>query len=311
MYKILGVALAAMAITAACSCGTSRTSPKDPLPNEVPGDDPLPDSEPGGDALVTFDVASVTSFEAALALRPGVTADGIDVSAIAGSFGDFLTDNDQRVGRILYDGINHLLSTLPAPPNTSTELTARLASLDQATIGPVIAAGGSVLLNFVCPMPDFLSSRQGYGHDVRSGRNIPSADSVSSCSPPKSDAISRQLWGFIVGAVAEYFGSRYGNHVVYLFGREPENYFVGDLAAFLDMYQLTAEGILTGDAQARIGGVTPVDMADKLTKAQATYDAVGDRFDYVPELLDEPLLKKWIDHSGACSFARHSLIHRA
>ncbi|MEK7705245.1 MAG: hypothetical protein AAB426_09820, partial [Myxococcota bacterium] len=60
-----------------------------------------------------------------------------------------------------------------------------------------------------------------------------------------------------------------------------------------------AEGILAGYPQAQLAGITPVEMAADLSKAQPNYDSVADRFTYVPELLDEPLLKKWIDHFGA------------
>ncbi|MEK7704352.1 MAG: hypothetical protein AAB426_05285, partial [Myxococcota bacterium] len=238
MPKNVGLVVIALAVGFAGLSCVNHTSGGDMPGGQMPGDTPGGDS----DAVVTVDLANLTPYEAESLLRPSVTADGIGVSPIADTFDGFLSDNDQRVGRILYDGIDDLLRTLPAPPNTNSELSARLATLDQIIIGPIIAAGGSVLLNLECPMPDFLSQREGFLHDVLSGENVPTANTVSSCSPPKGDTMSRGLWAVVVGAVAEYFGSRYGDGVIYLLGREPESYFVGDLAAFLDTYQLTAEG---------------------------------------------------------------------
>ena len=248
-------------------------------------------------AQVDFDVSTASGPDAAQVLRPSVTAYLIDDFGQAGILDRFLADFDQRLGMVLYDVLDEELHNLAAPPNDTTDLAARLQRVDE-DVAKIVAAGGTVLLAFNCAMPDYLSARQGMAHSVLSGELEPAAATVSACSPPRAEVAARDAWLAVMQAVGAYF-SKYGDQVVYMFGSEPENYFVGTVAEMFDTYGLAITGVLTGHPGAKIAAITPVEMADAMTKAVAVYSAPpDDRYNYVPQPLTEPLLKQWIDYAS-------------
>ncbi len=247
-------------------------------------------------ARVVFDVSTATGPDAAQFMRPSVTAYLIDDYDQVGILDRFLADFDQRVGMVLYDVLDEELHNLAPPPNETTDLATRLQRVDE-NVAKIVAAGGTVLLGFNCAMPDFLSSRQGMAHSVLSGELEPAAATVSACSPPRNEDAARDAWAAVMQAVGAYF-SKYGNQVVYMFGSEPENYFAGTADEMFDTYGQAITGVLTGHPTAKIAAITPVEMADSMSKAVAVYSAPpADRYDYTSEQLTEPLLKKWIDYA--------------
>jgi hypothetical protein len=254
------------------------------------GDDQSPeDPAESLAAQVDFDVSTATGIDAAQVLRPSVTAYLIDDYDRVGILDTFLADFDQRVGMVLYDALNEELHNLAPPPNDTTDLATRLQRVDE-NVAKIVAAGGTALLSFNCAMPDFLSSRQGMAHSVLTGELEPAAATVSACSPPRNEVAARDAWVAVMQAVGTYF-SKYGNQVVYMFGSEPENYFVGTADEMFDTYGLAITGVLTGHPTAKIAGITPVGMSDSMSKAVAVYSAPpADRYDYSSEqLTDNPL----------------------
>ena len=265
------------------------------------GDNAGDNQSPGGSAeslaaKVDFDVSTATGLDAAQVLRPSVTAYLIDDFGQAGILDRFLADFDQRVGMVLYDVLDEELHNLAPPPNATADLATRLQRVDE-NVAKIVAAGGTALLAINCAMPDYLSSRQGSAHYVLSGELELAAATVSGCSPPRNEVAARDAWVAVMQAVGVYF-SKYGNQVVYMFGSEPENHFVGTVDEMFDTYGLAITGVLTGHPTAKIAAITPVEMADSMGKAIAVYSAPpADRYDYTSEQLTEPLLKKWIDYA--------------
>jgi len=254
-----------------------------------------PDAPTGSNspATIRFDVSRSSDVKAIDLVRPSVTADGINDYDNFDSLGSFLEQNDKRVGMVVYDGIDSLLTQLASPP-TPAQLTTSMEDLDNRFIAPIIASGGTVILNFNCSMPDYLSKLEGYEQDILSGVIEPTQFPIYSCAPPKQTAQAHQDYAALVEQVAAYF-SRYGDRVDYLFGDEPDNYYAGTWTEFTAHYRAFATGILAGAPNARLGGITPVYGASKLTKAMQTLQ--NGKFDYTAEVLDAPLLKKWIDLS--------------
>jgi hypothetical protein len=248
-------------------------------------------------AQVDFDVSTTTGFDAAQFLSPSVTAYLIDDFDQVGIFDTFLADFDQRVGMVLYDALDEELHNLAPPPNATTDLSTRLQRVDE-NVAKIVAAGGTALLSFNCAMPDFLSSRQGMAHSVLSGELEPAAATVSACSPPLND-VAADEWQAVMQDVGAFF-SKYGDQVVYMFGSEPENHFVGTADEMFDTYGRAITGVLIGHPTAKIAGITTVEMSDSMSKAVAVYSAPpADRYDYSSEQLSEPLMKKWIDYATA------------
>ena len=242
-------------------------------------------------ATIRFDVSQTSTVAAAELIRPSITADGINDFDTYDTLGSFLNQNDTRVGMVLYDGIDSLLTQFKSPP-TSGQLTAALDDLDNRFITPIIASGGTVILNFFCSMPRFLSKLEGFEHDVLSGEDKPSRFPIYSCAPPKQTQVAHQDYATLVEQVSAYFYARHGDSVVYLFGEEPGNYYAGTWAEFAAHYSAFATGILAGAPNARLGGITPVYGADKFSKAIQTLQS--GKFEYTAEILDAPLLEKWI-----------------
>jgi hypothetical protein len=261
------------------------------------GDSPRGDASASAtEAHVEFDVSAATSLDAEEYVRPGVTAYLIEDYDDNGVLDSFLEDFDRRVGMVLYDGLDQQLNALAPPPETEADLEERLADAD-ATIGRIVNAGGTVLLTFNCAMPDFLSSRQDSDHAALSGERELAAQTVSGCSPVRDQADARDGWIAVMEAVGEYF-SKYDDQVVYMFGIEPENYFIGTDAELFDTYGLAIEGVSKGHVGAKIASITPVELAQEMTKANATYDAGADRYSYEAQALAEPLMKLWIEYAA-------------
>jgi hypothetical protein len=130
-------------------------------------------------------------------VRPSVTAYLVEDYDENGVLDSFLEDFDQRVGMVLYDGLDQQLNALAAPPDSDADLGERLKTADM-TVGRIVDAGGTVLLSFNCAMPDFLSSRKGSDHAALSGEREPAAQTVSGCSPVSAEASARDGWVAVI-----------------------------------------------------------------------------------------------------------------
>ena len=246
-------------------------------------------------ATISFDVSQSSTVAAAELIRPSITADGINDYDTFNTLGAFLDQNDKRVGMVLYDGIDRLFTLLQSPP-TPGQVTTALAEIDDRFIAPIVASGGTVILNFVCNMPQYLSKLEGFEQDIFSGEDEPTQFPIYSCAPPKQTEVAHQDYAALMEQVSAYFYARHGDSVVYLFGEEPDNYYAGTWAELADHYLAFATGVLAGAPNARLGGITPVYGEDKLTKAIQTLQ--GGKFEYTAEILDAPLLEKWITLSA-------------
>lgn len=292
--------LAALVALTGCTSSDEIATSSDAGPTDAAdGDAGSGEAGLGSSARVHFDVSSVTSLRADQLLRPSVTAYLADDDP-GRALDLFLSDFDGRVGMVLYEGIETQLHRLAAPPGTEADLPARLAASDEI-VSKIVGAGGTALLTFKCAMPDFLSLRSGHAHDVLTGELVPAGATVSACSPPREDNAAREGWTAVMEAVGAYF-SKYGDQVVYLFGGEPENYFVGTAEEMFATYGLAIRGILAGHPGAKIAGITAVDGADEMSKAVATYHPPPeDRYEFTEEQVGAPLLQEWLAFASSQS----------
>lgn len=283
-----------------------------PSANE-PADASMGDAQhPGGDIQlpsddiqsIGIDPAKAGPELAAESFRPGIVAYGLlesDSHSDYYGLDQFLGSTRGRGGYVKFD-VGDLFRKL----ETEADLAALLATLD-VPIARAIDNGSRVELNIHCMLPNALSKFEGYNHDVLTGIDQPSAQPIYACGPlkdrPKGSPVVdetvkaqvRATWQATMKALAEHL-LPYGDKIVYLLGNEPDNYFAGDEQEFFELFEVSLRGLRSGNARARIGGVTTDYKMSKLTHISPVFDVETNTFSFSSKELARPFIQLWLEH---------------
>lgn len=114
----------------------------------------------------------------------------------------------------------------------------------------VTANGGTVEVVVANNLPKWLSSDPSNVSNIFSGVD---GEKIWHTVPPKNYS----EWQNLVEVIVNHFSNTLGANVIYTFGSEPDNYFVGSEDEFFEMYKFFVRGALFADPQAKVGGPTP------------------------------------------------------
>lgn len=290
MFKKLIVILIATTnvwFTFGCSNKNTRSTPPSSAQNQF--------------SELKININNSTQIQADDLYRPGVVAYGLLESDRAdGYYGlsQFTGATKSRGGYVKIDGLSSLLRSM----SSTAELTQKLVEVDEA-VSLAVAAGSKVELILACMLPNSLSKLEGFSHDVISGANNPSDQPIYSCSSIKNDLGARNIWFSIMEDTSQYF-SKYGDNVVFIIGNEPETYFAGNASELFDLFELTANGLRSGNAMVKIGGLSPSHYkVNYLGHASPVYNSGSDSFSFSKENLSAPLLQLWLEFINARNIA--------
>lgn len=271
------------------------------------GDGGGPDDESGVTEVGV--PAAGTRLTAETHLRADVVGYGLtwkDPQYLELTMPEFLAE--QRVGQILIEADEALRQAQIAgdciPDATNACPTDVLSRLDrlQALTGEILAAGGSVMVSLNCATPRWISKHPDYDHSVLSGEDEPSAEPVWACAPPTGSpaqfrALVSGLAGAILDVAQETVDPLEPGRIVFNYGGEPSNYFVGTATELLATYRAFARGVRDADSEGliRIGGPNEVfHRSNELKKAVVTLQPSSGRVTFAAEELDRPLVEELI-----------------
>ncbi len=241
---------------------------------------PLPDAGlvDSGGVQIRIDLAESLPERAEERLRAGVVTylrEYATPSSWTRTWGRF--SQEQRVGVVLVDPREAFTSS-----SDQEDLLRRIARLD-TFVDQAVSAGGQVHMIFFV-VPRWLSSDPDNDSPAGPGQEV-----VWMLAPPAD----LSLWSDLIAAIVDHFnnGLGFGERITYVFGAEPDNYWLGTESEFYEYYAASVAGALRADPDARIGGITPSSvLADHFT---SNYRYTGRPEDRYTEG-NRPLAYNWL-----------------
>lgn len=194
--------------------------------------------------------------------------------------------SEQRIGTVVLSPVDLVkdstsLEDLKHDLQADTKLT--------AIVQGVTKQGGTIELLIANNIPKWLSSDPHNTASIFPGMD---GEEVWHTSPPKDYV----LWKQMVEVLVEHFSVTLQANVIYTFGSEPDNYFVGNESEFFEMYKYFVEGALEVDPNAKVGGPTPSHYtSNRFTKDNPFLSNAKTEFKGSSTKNNQPIIKNFIE----------------
>ncbi|MCA9459438.1 MAG: hypothetical protein KC550_02715, partial [Nanoarchaeota archaeon] len=161
-------------------------------------------------------------------------------------------------------------------------------------VNKVVSSDGIVELVLANNIPKWLSSQPFNEASIFPGTN---REKIWHSSTPKDYDLYSDMIEVIVNHFSNKLDSK--NKVIYTFGSEPDNYFVGSEDEFYKMYKYFVKGALSANVNANVGGPMPSNFySNKFNKANfiGVEDNGLENFNSLKTYNGETIIKNFIEY---------------